>query len=62
VRIINLNMADADDDWGDFAGEENPAPAALYSKGSDILYQTRDGAWVPGKVRPNHFLKLSAAV
>jgi len=41
------------DDWGEFAGDpyESAAPPALYSKGSDILYQDRNGAWVPGKVR-----------
>jgi hypothetical protein len=41
------------DDWGEFEGDpyENAATSALYSKGSDILYQARDGAWVPGKVR-----------
>ncbi|KAH7616649.1 hypothetical protein Ndes2526B_g08746 [Nannochloris sp. 'desiccata'] len=40
------------DDWGDFAGDpyENGVAPALYSKGSNILYQARDGAWVPGKV------------
>ncbi|KAL4532295.1 hypothetical protein Ndes2437B_g02705 [Nannochloris sp. 'desiccata'] len=40
------------DDWGDFAGDpyENGVAPALYSKGSNILYQARDGAWVSGKV------------
>lgn len=41
---------DPDDEWGNFEGDENPASPALYSKGSGILYKTRDGAWVPGKV------------
>jgi hypothetical protein len=43
------------DDWGEFA--DNPAPSALYTKGSDILYQTREGVWVPGKV--SYLLPLS---
>lgn len=53
----------AEDDWGEFefAVLTTPHPLNLYSKGSAILYQTREGTWVPGKVNQPHCTKRQAA-
>lgn len=40
----------ADEEWGEFLGDEATYNSPLFSKGSYVLYHSRDGSWVPSKV------------
>ena len=51
-------MSVLDDDWGDFASVEAPEKSThQYPKGAAVLYKTREGNWVPGKVREKSFCR-----